>query len=159
MVEEISGVAFGTYDINHVVPIAFALRSKTRRSILSTLYLRGELSPIEIARSIGVAPTSLVEHLKMLRELGLVEEASLLRAPYRKVIRLNIPVVKLDVLEKVKKEMKDVVASFVSAILEELRSNIALSGLSEVEVRALCLALICSVAGEVLGIDTALIHF
>ena len=158
MSTDLVGVVFGTYDLDFIVPIAHALKAKARRDILSILYLRGEMSPIELARGLGASATSLVTHIKTLRDLGLIEETSAARAHYRKVLRLNVPIVRLELVERLKKELGGSVSSFVQSLYNELRSNLYLSGLTDVELKALCLALLCSIAGETLGVEVTLIH-
>lgn len=62
--------------MNQLTPIFAALGDPTRFAIVDRLLKEGELSAGDIAQTAPISPPAFSRHLKLLREVGLVEQRS-----------------------------------------------------------------------------------
>lgn len=107
---------------------ATVLDSQARKAIVYLLAVHGPLTLKEISESLGLSPSTVHDHLKRLKEVGVIKEAEEHPKKFKVEVyyRLNIPYLLFSELKKAEETMKSLVQDFF-AFIEKTKNNMNIS--------------------------------
>jgi DNA-binding transcriptional ArsR family regulator len=117
-------VTVGSY--GSVTEITSVLESEARRAIVYLLAVYGPLTLKELSEMLKLAPSTIYDHLKRLREAGVIKEAEEHPKKFKVEVyyRLNIPFLLASELNRLKENIGDLIKKF-SEFIENAREIIA----------------------------------
>jgi DNA-binding transcriptional ArsR family regulator len=120
-----------------VTEVTGILESQARRAIVYLLATQGPLTLKELSEILKLAPSTIYDHLKRLKEAGIITEAGEHPKKFRVEVyyRLNIPFLLFSELNILRERMRNFIDEF-SKYIENTRETIA-SSIKNVDLRCL----------------------
>jgi len=107
---------------------ATVLDSQARKAIAYLLAVRGPLTLKEISDNLRLSPSTVYDHLKRLKEVGVVKEAEEHPKKFKVEVyyRLNIPYLLFSELKRTEETMNSLLRDFF-AFIEKTKSNMTIN--------------------------------
>jgi DNA-binding transcriptional ArsR family regulator len=120
-----------------ITKAATVLDSRARQAIVYLLGVYGPLTLKEISEKLKLSPSTVHDHLKKLKEVGVIKEAEEHPKKFKVEIyyRLNIPYLLFSELSKLEDSLKDLINAF-SEFIEKAKNNI-ISNIKNADLRCL----------------------
>jgi len=120
-----------------ITKAATVLDSQARQAIVYLLAVYGPLTLKEISERLKLSPSTVYDHLKKLKEAGVIEEAKGYPKRFKVEVyyRLSIPYLLLSELNRLEDSMRDLINEFLKFV-EKVR-NIVINSIKNMDLRCL----------------------